>query len=32
MIEDYFKEFGDRLPKTLSEELASLKSNLLQGS
>ena len=27
-IEDFYKQFGDRLPKELSEELATLKANL----
>lgn len=27
-IEEFYKQFGDRLPKELSEELANLKANL----
>ena len=27
-IEEFYKQFGDRLPKELSEELATLKANL----
>ena len=27
-IEEFYKQFGDRLPKELSDELATLKANL----
>ena len=27
-IEEFYKQFGDRLPKELSDELAALKANL----
>ena len=27
-IEEFYKQFGDRLPKELSDELSSLKENL----